>query len=434
MAAAAGTRGRRPVTVAFFVVGIAALGFNMRAAITSLPPIFPELAGRLHLSAAAVAALAALPVACFAVFSPAAAPLSRRFGEERVLLGALVLLAGGLVMRAADPAALLYPGTTAAGAAIAFLNVLLPSLVKRRRPEQAGWLIGAYLLCLSSGAIAGSLVAVPVLQTSGSVPFAVGLWALPALAAALVWLPQWRFRTLPPGTATARPATAGSDAAGADLPGAGGLRPVRMSRHLLAWQVTGFMGLQSLTYYTALSWLPIMLRDRGASAVTAGGLLALMNAGNAISALLTPVLAHRARDQRWLVTGTVAVSAAGLAGVWFAPMAGTVVWTLLLGLGQGAALALAIYMTAARAPDPVSAASLSGFAQGAGYLIATAGPLAIGFLHSVTGGWSIPVAVLLVIFGGQFAAGWPAGRAITLPPAQIPKGSRNTLRRREAQP
>ncbi len=58
------------------------------------------------------------------------------------------------------------------------------------------------------------------------------------------------------------------------------------------------------------------------------------------------------------------ISAAGLAGVWFAPLAGAAAWTLLLGLGQGAALGLAIYFTAARAPDPVTSASLSAFAQG----------------------------------------------------------------------
>ena len=45
------------------------LAFNLRAAITSLPPLFPELAASLHLSAAALSALAALPVLCFGLFS-----------------------------------------------------------------------------------------------------------------------------------------------------------------------------------------------------------------------------------------------------------------------------------------------------------------------------------------------------------------------------
>src|SRR5215469_17350251 len=83
--------------LALFIVGLLALAFNLRAAITSLPPVFPELESALHLPSAAIAALAAVPVLCFAVFSPVAAPASRRFGEERVLLAALILLALGLL-------------------------------------------------------------------------------------------------------------------------------------------------------------------------------------------------------------------------------------------------------------------------------------------------------------------------------------------------
>jgi len=69
----------------------------------------------------------------------------------------------------------------------------------------------------------------------------------------------------------------------------------------------------------------------------------------------------------------------------------------------------------------VTAASLSAFAQGAGYLVATAGPLAFGFLHAATGGWTVPVVALLLVFAAQFGSGWPAARAVTLP-GDLPPG------------
>jgi CP family cyanate transporter-like MFS transporter len=375
------------------VVGILVLAFNLRAAVTSLPPLFPELSSSLGLSSAAIAALAATPVLCFAAFSGVAAPLSRRYGEERVLLAALALLVVGLVGRGALPGWLLFPGTVLASAAIALMNVLLPSLVKRRHPARAGLLIGVYLLSLAAGAILASLIAVPIFQASGgSVPLALGMWALPAAGAALVWLPQWRFRTVPAG---ARPPRQ---------------QPLlKVSRYPLAWQVMGFMGLQSLIYYATLSWLPTLFRDRGADAVHAGTLLALMNLGNAVTLLLIPLVAHRTRDQRWLVALTVASAAVGLAGA--------AAWVLLLGFGQGAALALAVYFTVVRAPDPVASASLSAFTQGAGYLVAAPGPLAIGFLHTATGGWTIPVVILLAVLAAELVVGWPAGRPVTLPEA-----------------
>ncbi len=362
-----GLRGRPGgLAAALLVAGIIALAFNLRAAITSLPPLFPEISARLHLSPGTLAVLAAVPVLCFGLFSAVAAPLSRRFGEERVLGSALILLAAGLVLRSAAPESLLFPGTAVAAAAIALMNVLLPSLIKRRRPDHAGLLIGLYLMCLAAGAIVGSLAAVPVFTASGgnygAIRLSLGLWALPALVAAVAWLPQLRFRTLP---GSAGPAgTAGQHGV------------LAVGRYALAWQVMAFMGLQSLLYYAALSWFPTMFRDRGARSV-------------------------------------------GMAGSAFAPLGSAAAWMLLLGLGQGATLGLGIFLTMARAPDPATAASLSGFAQGAGYLLASTGPLFVGLLHSVTGGWAIPVGALLGVAAVQVITGWLAGRALTLP---LPRG------------
>ncbi|HEY7265822.1 MAG TPA: MFS transporter [Trebonia sp.] len=384
------------------VVGVAALGFNLRGAITSLPPVFPELSSRLQLSAAEVSVLAATPVICFAVFSGFAAWLSRRLGEERVLLGALVLLAAGLLLRGAAPGAMLFPGTVLAAAAIAIMNVLLSSLIKRRWPERAGFLIGLYITALSVGAITGSAASVPLWNASGgSVGLTLGWLAGPAAIAALLWMPQVRHATR-------------ARSAAADLPA---LPPVVVRRHALAWYVTLFMGLQSLLYYAVLSWLPTILRDRGVSAGTAGDLLALMGVGNLAVSLIVPIVAQRMRTQYALVVPTVAALAVGLAGVVYLPLGSAVAWVLILGVGQNAALSLAIFFTMARAPHPMAAASLSALAQSVGYLLASAGPLEVGLLHSATGSWNLPVAVLFVLNGVLLIAGLLAARDRVLPAA-----------------
>jgi len=140
-----------------------------------------------------------------------------------------------------------------------------------------------------------------------------------------------------------------------------------------------------------------------------------MNLGNGVTALLVPVLAHRAADQRWLAAMAMAATAAGLVGAGFGPSGLAPAFVLMLGLGQGATLGLGIYYTMARAADPVVAASLSAFTQGIGYLIASVGPLLIGFLHTSTGGWSAPLGALLVVCALQLVTGWLAGRARTVP-------------------
>jgi MFS transporter, CP family, cyanate transporter len=394
---------------------VLALGYNLRGAITSLPPVFPELQDSLGLSSATISILAATPVICFGVVSGFAAGLARRAGEERVLLVASIVLVAGLLARGAAPSVLLFPGTIAASGAIAFMNVLLSSLIKRRWPERAGFLIGLYITALSAGAIVGSLVSVPLWQaTGGSVALTLGWLAAPAALGALLWLPQARSpqaRSPRPGAARA----GATRAAGAD-PRPVPARPrVAVYRYALTWYVTLFMGMQSLVYYASLSWLPTMLRDRGESAAGAGDLLALMGVGNLAVSLLVPIAAQRMRSQVVLVAPTVIAIAGGLAALLYLPLGGAVVWALVLGAGQNAALALAIFFTAARAPHAGAAASLSSFAQAVGYLLSSAGPLEVGLLHSATGGWTVPFAVLFALSGVMLVAGLLAARPRMLP-------------------
>ena len=394
---------RRPFEITLLVVAVAAAGVNLRTAITSLPPLFPDLQTQLHLSPAELSLLAATPVICFGVVSAFAAWLNRRYGEEAILLVALILLTAGLLLRGVAPEVMLFPGTVLAASAIAVLNVLLSSMAKRRWPERAGLLIGIYLTALSVGAILSSLLAVPLYRSSGgSVRLALGIWAAPAALAVLLWLPQLRYRAV----GAASPAGA---------PAAAPRASIKVYRYALTWQVTAFMGLQSLLYYAALSWLPTIFQDRGASAVTAGNLLALMGIGNLATSLIVPVLAHRRPSQRALVVPSLIGTAAGLAGSLWAPLGTAPLWVLVLGVSQGSCLGLAIFFTMARAPDPGTAASLSGFAQSVGYLVAAAGPLEVGLLHSATGSWNIPMALLLVLAGCELAVGLLAARPLVLP-------------------
>jgi CP family cyanate transporter-like MFS transporter len=409
-------RRARALERTLLVIGVAALGFNLRGAITSLPPVFPELQDGLHLSTAAISVLAATPVICFGVVSGFAALLSRRHGEERVLLGALIALIAGLAARGAAPGALLFPGTVLAAAAIAVMNVLLSSLIKRRWPERAGFLIGLYITALSVGAITASLVSVPLWDatggTGGSVSLILGWLAGPAALGALLWLPQTRRPRAP------AQAFAGDRLSGPARPGA--VPRVLVHRHALAWQVTAFMGIQSLLYYAVLSWLPTILRDRGASAGTAGDLLALMGVGNLIVSLFVASIAQRMRAQYALVVPTVAAMALGLAGVVYLPLGSAAAWVLILGAGQNAALSLAIFFTMARAPHAAAAASLASLAQAVGYLVASAGPLEVGLLHSATGSWQLPLAVLFVLNAMLLVAGLLAARPRVLP-AAVPR-------------
>jgi CP family cyanate transporter-like MFS transporter len=376
-----------------FVLGVFALALNLRPAVTSLPPIFIDLEHRIGLSAGQVTLLSAIPILSFGVFSVLSGPLTRRLGEERVLAIAMVGLVAGLVLRGLWPRILLYPGTVIATGAISLLNVLLSSLIKRRYPERAGFLLGIYLTALYVGSIGGSALAVPVLQHSDSVHLSLSMWALPALAGLVVWVPQLRRGRLAPPAVVHLP----------------------LYKSALSWQVAGFMGLQSLTYYATVSWLPTMLRERGSSATHAGYLTAALSIGGLVTPFAVPIVAHRRSDHRTLVAPSVAICMIATAGAFVAPLAAVPSFIVVLGFGQGAALALALYFFIARSPSPLAAASLSAMSQGFGYLLASTGPLIVGFVHSAVGNWTVPMLILLGFLLAEGVAGMLAARPLVLP-------------------
>jgi CP family cyanate transporter-like MFS transporter len=404
---------RRGAGAAVLVVGILLVAVNLRPAVAGIAPVLPDLRDRLGLSATAVALLTSIPVLCFGLFAPLAPPLRARLGEERTVAAAVLALLAGLLLRAAWPRVWLLAGTTLIGAAIAIGNVLLPSLIKRRLPARIGPMMSAYSMTLSFGPVLAGLT-VPAYQAAGrSLRVALGMWVLPAAAALLVWLPQLRAGAghgdPPAAPPDADPAAA--DPAAADP--AGG----QVWRSPLAWQVTLLMGLQSLGFYATLTWLPSYYRARGVAPAGAGALLALAGATGIVGALVAPALAARSNDQRAALLAALAACGAGLVGVLLAPLAQTIVWVGVLGLGQGALFSLALLLFVVRAADALTAAHLSSMAQTVGYLLAAAGPLAFGLLHQATAGWAAPFGLLLALTAVEVPLALGAGRRRTVAPA-----------------
>jgi CP family cyanate transporter-like MFS transporter len=185
-------------------------------------------------------------------------------------------------------------------------------------------------------------------------------------------------------------------------------------RQPLARQVTAYLGLQSVQFYTVAAWLPTLLADSGVPVREGGLLLGFANVVGAAGALLAPAQAGRMRTQRPLIVAVAASYTVGLGGLLIAPDTGTLLWVGAFGLAQGGGFALALTLIVLRSPTPLVAARLGGVAQCLGYLLAALGPLVIGALHDLTGGWSWPVALLLVALVPMTWFGWGAARAAVL--------------------
>src|SRR3954468_19064087 len=369
----------RAATVAA-LVAIVAVALNQRPGVVAVAPVLGDLRADTGLSAAMAGLLTAVPVLCFGAFAPLAPRLGRRIGLETAVALSLLLLAAGIALRLLPPVTLLYAGSLLAGAAIALANVLLPAYVKREflRP---GPVMGLYSASLNVGAAAGAAVTVPLAAALGvDWRAGLGLWLVLALAALALWLPV-------AGTGRRRGAAPPEVS-----PGSWSLLRQPLARH-----VTIYLGLQSVQFYAVSAWLPTLLADSGVPVREGGLLLGLANVVGAVGALVLPTLAGRMRTQRPLVLFVLTAYAIGLGGLLAAPGTATVVWVLAFGIAQGSGFALALTLIVLRSPTPLTAARLGGVAQCLGYLLAAAGPFALGWLHDLTDGWKWPVALLLVL-------------------------------------
>ncbi|GIJ72347.1 MFS transporter [Virgisporangium ochraceum] len=340
-----------------------------------MPPIVDGLAAAFDLSASAAGALTTVPVLCMGLFAPLAAAGARRFGESATLALAVGLLGAGCLLRAVAGVAGLYAGTAVAGAGIAVAGALLPSVVRGRVPDRVGPVTGLYTAALIAGAFLAAGLTEPLRHALGLGPQTVlAVWAVPAAVALVVWL-----LVRSPGTAR------------------GGPRVPLPWRSGAAWLGTLFMGTQSLLFYGALAWLAAVYTRLGMGAARAGLLLALFSATQMVFAFAMPVLAHRfGRLPLWTV-GSVLVTTVGLFLVALTPWpfaATPWLWASLLGLGMGGNLSLALTVVTALAPTPRAASAYTGMAFLVGYVLAALGPVALGRLTDLTGGYRASFLVL----------------------------------------
>jgi CP family cyanate transporter-like MFS transporter len=373
-----------------WLIGIAIVltALNLRTAVNSVGPVLEELEHGLYLSSGLAGVVTALPVLCFAALGFAGPPLSARYRDSSVLAGALVTMAAGLVLRGvAGTFWLFLVGSVLAMTGGALGNVLLPSLVKRYFPHRTGLLVGAYSTAMSVGGAVVAVAAQPIADAAGvdGWRWAMGVWAAPAVVAALVWL-----------AVPARPTSQARYAA---------VRIRSLLRSRTAISMALFFGIQALECYVIVGWAAQYLRDEGLSAAAAGLLLAVNVIMIVPVNMVVPALTVRVRLQRPLLVFFLACYAVGWLGLWALPLTVTWLWMGLLGVAMGT-FAMVLTLIGLRSRTPETTAALSTATQGWGYLIAAGGPLLVGVLRGITGGYTGMFVLVLIGVVLMAVTGW----------------------------
>lgn len=375
------------------LLAILIVALNLRGAITCVGPLLETIQAELNLNGTAAGLLTSLPLFAFGFLSPYAAVLARRIGMEQAIFVSLLLLLAGLGLRYVETVVTLYLGTALIGVGITVSNVLLPGLLRRDFPGHLSAVTACFTLVLVTSGGLGSGLAYPLAEWEGW-RFSLLSWVLPALLALAIWAPQLQGHTRP-----------------AEQP-----RPKqKLWNQALAWQVSLFMACQSTAFYVVIAWFPSMMSDLiGISAAQSGWILFIYQIAVMVSVMGVPVLIHHLPDQRWIGAACGGLILLGFFGL-FCDTEHVMGWMIVKGLGAGGSLVLALSLFGLRSSSASQTVALSGMAQAIGYTMAALTPILVGFIHDLTGHWTIPLLLMIGLAVLQLWTGYLAGRRGTLP-------------------
>ncbi len=377
--------------VLLFVASIVLLATTLRTPLTLVGPIISFIRDDLGISNVLGGFLTTIPLLAFAVVSPFAPRIARKFGMEWTLFYSVLLLSAGILLRSFGTITFLLIGTILIGVAISFGNVLIPSFFKMRYPLHIGLLTGIYTVSMNLSAGIGAGVSYPIAEASNwQIALASGL--VVAVAALIFWIPQLRGEKVSLGESS-------SDSKGWSS----------FIRSPIAIAVMLAMGLQSFFFYTTAAWIPEIYIAQGIDASKAGWLFSVLQFSQIPMTFLTPILAGKMANQRPIVVVFTVFYLIGFTGVLMEWTDYAIVWMICLGFAGGSSFSLAMMFFTLRTKTAYAAAELSGFAQSIGYLLAAVGPIGFGLLKDITGSWFIPnvifVITAIILFISAYIAG-----------------------------
>ncbi|MFC9354034.1 CynX/NimT family MFS transporter [Arthrobacter sp. NPDC057013] len=376
------------------------VAFSARQAVSAISPLLGPISQDLPLDAVTTGILGMLPTAGFAAMGFLVLPLIRRTRLEHLLLASLLLTTLGQVGRALGwtvPAFLAFTSITMLG--IGVVNVVIPPLLMKYFPDKTGILPALHVTLLAVSTAVAAQAAIPLAGIYGW-RFSIGSWAVLSAAAAVPWLMVLTGRRT---AARVKEPAAG----GVPPPGTSVIKPWRSS---IGWGAALIFAGCSSNTFAALTWFPVVLMDRGMSPESAGFMLALYSILGLPAGLIVPLVTVRMPRPLPLAILFAVTFAVGYGGIIFAPTASAAAWVAIAGLGQGA-YSFAFTMINKRARTQTGSGILSGFAQGVGYALASAGPFLFGLLHHPGDGW-VPSfgmlgAWLLVLMAGAMTINKP---------------------------
>jgi len=381
---APGTPAALPFGMAILCLILAGLG--LRPTIVSIGPILPDMIAAFELSHAEASLLTAIPTLLMGLLALPTPRLARRYGRNRVIVAALIAIATAAVARAFSYSTwTLFVSTAGTGVGIAFAGALIPGFVKAEFPTRAASLMGIFGMALSLGSTVAAATTKFLAGESGGWRAAIGFWALPALFGVVAWLyiqARDRGRTLIPQAA---------------------IHPLPV-RNPTAWLIAAFFACNNVIFYSCISWLAPIYVEFGRASTTAGLLLATFTLAFMVASPVFGFISRNEDRRTWLAASS-GMAFLGILWVSVAPTVLPFAAVSLIAFGTGGAFTLSMTLPLDNARTHEEAIAWNAFVILISYLVGAAGPVLVGMLRDLNGGFYVSLWVLAGVAATMLAIG-----------------------------
>ena len=395
------------------LVTIFLVSMNMRGMITGVGPLIEQIATDTGFAIPVLGVLSSIPMLMWGLVSPFVHALTVRFGLNGTMAWSLLILGIATVLRSVVlPGEVgLWLGTVLIGASLAVINVLMPVATRRDFGAKSSTVMSVNTNMLVIIAAASSGLVVPLSHLplgDGELGWRLALMCTGILVpfALILWLVT--HRSAKHQAAVASAAAAVDDADAAPVQTEIHVAPPSVARAVwkdpLAWLIAWYMGLQAVQFFVFSAWMPTIELDRGVSETNAGLEVMTMQLVGMIATYCLPWINRTALRRRLPAFIAIPGIIAALGLLLWPEL--TLLWVIVLGLSSGPMLAIPLILIGERSRDTSTATAVSGMSQAFGYFLAGLGPIAFGWLHTVTGTWQVPLVFYALDMIAIGIVGW----------------------------
>ncbi len=377
------------------VIVIILIGGGLRSPITAVSPVLSEIIAVLHLNNLQGSLLTSIPLIVFASCSVLVSKVAVKANIHYSLIYSLIFLIMGLYFRVYGNVPMLYIGSFLIGLGICIGNVTTPAYIKNRFPEKIGIMTGVFSVAMNLVAALASGFSISVgkwtnLGWKGS----LGIWIIwTVLALFAVGMEAFSGKR----TSVKIPATQATK------------NEFNIFRSKQAWNISVFMGIQSLVYYCLVALLPIVLVDYGMEKEETGLVLLVIQLSMLPIMFISPIIATKMKDQKQMIYGAGILMFVGISLIALLKTQYIYLAAVFIGTASGWAFSLSILFFSLKSKTMDGTIKVSGKAQSVGYLIAAFGPPVFGMLHDWDTSWQssfyfVMLMIVIMIFFGRKAA------------------------------